>query len=367
MAAGIWNIKFITNWNEVYSKSFQDQWNYWIENAVNSHVFMHPSLCMAWLEAYRLIRNIHPFFIIASNENFKAFLPLLINNKNWKSSNLKVAEPLGFGDFDYHDPLFIGNADQELINSFWDHITSIINGILLKRVDKVIISGIRNKGMGEFWLEDSQLCPFKEIRLMRSENELLNSLSTRMRGDIRRQLKRLERIGSLKLFEYNFEDLFARSHDLDNFLNAHITRWPNSYKAPDFHRLLLARSLPSGVGHFSELRLNDQVISWHLGFKWKKRYYYYMPAICKEFNAFSPGKLHLYKLIARNIENGFEIFDFLRGQEDYKNQWTRDRGKLYNFEINSGRAASKVRIFLASYVKTFVHLKRDIVKKHLEN
>lgn len=360
MLAQDWNDIIITDWDEIYSKSFQDKWHSWIENAVDGHVFIHPSLCMAWIEAYRPLRKMDAVFIISSNAESTVFLPLVIIHKNWKNSFIKSLEPVGCGDFDYHDPLFAGKADQDIINSYWQHFFNRILLNLFSDADQIIISGIRKKGLGDIWKIEHEGCPFSDLRQIKSENALLASLSTSLRGDINRQMRRLESSGELSYHEYSFNSMSGTfDYEPDRFLNAHTNRWPNSFKAPGFHQLLINETVKAGVGHFSELRLNGNAISWHLGFIWKNKYYYYMPAINQDYFSFSPGKLHLFKLAVTCINNGIEFFDFLKGQEDYKNQWAAKTTNLYYYKSVSGSTVSRIKNFIGLNLKNkFIHNKQ---------
>lgn len=50
----------------------------------------------------------------------------------------------------------------------------------------------------------------------------------------------------------------------------------------------------------------------------KKTYYGYMTGYNPEFSKLSPGRVMMAYSIRHAIENGFQIYDFLRGDEDYK-------------------------------------------------
>ena len=76
-----------------------------------AHVFFHPALCMAWLETYRPIRKLEPLFCIGDSNHNHFFLPLVLWRKNWKNAFQKVIVPVGYSDFDYHEPYCIGNSD----------------------------------------------------------------------------------------------------------------------------------------------------------------------------------------------------------------------------------------------------------------
>lgn len=68
-----------------------------------------------------------------------------------------------------------------------------------------------------------------------------------------------------------------------------------------------------------------------------------MPVIDPVFENLSPGKIHLFRLVEYAINNGFAIFDHLRGDENYKTGWTNKTQKLYRFFVENGRPISKVK------------------------
>jgi len=347
--SGNWNIRIVTDWDEIYSRKFQEKWLSWAENEVNSHVFFHPVLCMAWLETYRPLRKLDPLFCIAENETGTLFLPLVIWHRNWKNAFQKLIVPVGYSDFDYHEPYRFGTNDK----FEWESVLSCI----LKRISETFsfdfleINGILTEMTGDGWSKEEQVAPFCDLTDFNSIEEYLQSLKTSLRGDIRRQLRRMEEVGTISLVEYS--NLPEVLDVLPGFLQLHKERWPKAYKAPGFHENLVRYGLESGIVHFSVLKAGNEVLSYHLGFKYSGVYYYYMPAIESRFENLSPGKIHLYKLVEYAINNSFRVFDHLRGDENYKAGWTKQVKSLYRFSSMSGRAVSKYRNKLVSLKNRF--------------
>lgn len=342
-----WNIRIITDWDEIYSPKFQDQWLQWSENAVNSHVFFHPALCMAWIETYRQIRKLEPLFCIAENEQCSFFFPLVLWRKNWKSAFQKVIVPVGYADFDYHEPLFSGVLDNATRTGLYSLVFDKIK--CLFTFDEIQINGILTSVEENGWSKETDMVPFCELSSFQNGEEFLQSLTTSLRGDIRRQIRRMEGTGPIRLYQYT--DPGKTIKVLPEFLKLHVERWPKAYKAPGFHENLLNRGLLSGTVHFTSLQIGENVVSYHLGFTYNRRYYYYMPAIDAEFENFSPGKIHLYKLMEYAIENGFHVFDHLRGDENYKSGWANDVQSLYEYNWRSGRISSRIKYKLLSVKK----------------
>ena len=141
---------------------------------------------------------------------------------------------------------------------------------------------------------------------------------------------------------------------LPEFLKLHAKRWPKAYKARGLHENLLKSGLTTGIVHFTSMQSGEDVLSYHFGFNYNYRYYYYMPVIDPEFENLSPGKIHLFKLVEYAIENGFQVFDHLRGDENYKSGWTNGFQPLYEYAWRSGTMISRCKHLLLSIKKKLI-------------
>jgi CelD/BcsL family acetyltransferase involved in cellulose biosynthesis len=334
-----WKIKIVTSWDEICGAPFQEQWLKMSENAVNSHAFFHPALCMAWIETYRPLRDLEPLFCIADKGSPDFFLPLLLWRKNWKNLFQKVIIPAGYSDFDYHEPLLSAWPGNPDLSNVFSGIFDEISGRY--RFDAAEIGGILSRTEGKYWSVENESAPFSDLSSFRTPGDFMQTLKTSLRGDIGRQIRRLEKIGSPELLEYN--DLNDAVNELPAFLELHKRKWPGAYKARGFHENLLRAGFRDNLVHFTALRVNENIISYHLGFRYKRRYYYYMPVIDPGYENYSPGKLHLMKLVEYAINNNFLIFDHLRGSESYKSGWTSDLQPLYRYSRQSERLLSRCR------------------------
>lgn len=335
---------WITDWDTIYSKTFQAKWLDWSEIAQNTHVFFHPSLCIAWVETYRPLRNLQPLFCVFKKNEVLIFLPLVIWKKNWKNVYQKVIVPVGYSDFDYHDPLIIGNVFNEIDKSlFYEQLLTNLKSNF--SFDKIEINGLRVSN-SKLLVEEQAVAPFSDLSMYSDENEFIMSLKTKLRGDLKRQIRRLSEKGTLNMVVHNEKTVWASG--LENFLKHHSKRWPNAYKAPSFHDNLVNYSIGSGIVQFSELTVNNETISWHLGFINNDVFYYYMPAANFKWEKYSPGKVHLLMLVNFAINKKFKKFDHLKGEENYKKGWTENIQKLYKLEYDSKSLSSRFKMNLVN-------------------
>jgi CelD/BcsL family acetyltransferase involved in cellulose biosynthesis len=339
-----WEIEFAKDFVEIYTDSFQANWQKNFENAKTSHVFFHPSLCLAWLDAYRPIRKIEPLFCLARRGGMQVFFPLVLWKQNWKNAYRRLIIPVGYSDFDYHDPV----ASRDLSQTEWHSFYAALLASLRSRInyDSVHINGILTVLNKEHWSKEKDFAPYSNLEQFSNTEQYMQSLSTSLRGDVRRQIRRIEENGLLDLQQINA--IPAALEELPDFLRYHSEKWPRSYKAPGFHANLLKYGLGSGKVHFSILKCGNDKISWHLGFIHNKTFYYYMPVINPLYEKYSPGKIHLFKLIEYSILNGYKIFDHLRGDENYKAGWTDSYADLYSSNFVNNHPLSFTREMLCS-------------------
>lgn len=349
-----WTFERITDWGKIWSDDFLVQWNAWMDQSWSSHVFFHPSLVKAWVETYIPLWNISPLFLIARHGDMTVFLPLVLWQRNWKNAFLREIIPVGYSDFDYHDPIIIGKREVFEQDNFWSSLFEELDLFGLG-YDVINITGIRTEfaGTGPNWHED-EICPYCNISGFKIPEEFLPTLKQSLRGDLRRQTRRLQEQGELTYHVYSPDDLAESLAILPEFLAFHAKRWPNAYKAPHFHENLLRRGLKEGIVHFSELRLDGTAISWHLGFVDRDRFYYYLPAINPAFSKLSPGKVHLIRSVEEAIRLKLSVYDHLRGEESYKSGWTNKVERLRNFVRRTNNISSKVKSFMVKKVRPLI-------------
>lgn len=310
------------------------------EKAAGSHVFHHPALIEAWMATYTPLRNLEPLFVLAKSETAEACMPLVLWRRNWKNAFVKAIVPVGFSDFDYHDPIFSGSADENERAAFWTELESFLRGNV--GFDELVIDGITDSWACGDTFTQGEICPRLDLAGIKTDDDLMAFFKTSLRGDLRRQMRRLNEIGELTFREYgSFDEIPEKT--FGEFMRQHSARWPNAYKAPHFHENLLKYGLSAGVTHFSTLSVGDTEIAWHLGFSHQGVYYYYMPAGNSGFFKFSPTKVHLYHLVRRAAEQGYDVFDHLRGEENYKSGWSNGFRHVNTMKAANDSVTSKFK------------------------
>ena len=328
--------EWITDWETIWSDKFQKQWFKWMDTSDSPNIFFHPKMLKAWVSTYINLRDIQPLFCIAVKEEGMVFLPLVLWKKNWKNAFENVIIPAGYSDFDYHDPILIGNLD---LNIFWD--------LLLKEIDEKfsfdcfitddIIQTINSPIINIF---KEQECPFIELNKFDTFDDYLMSLSKSTRKEYRKSKNSLEKLG---LLEYQVYGKTEALHTLDEMLLQHSKRYPNAYKAVDFHKNLINTLSDSNLIHFSIISLNKKVISWRIGFIYKKIYYSYMPVFDNHFSKYSVSKLHILFVVENLFDENYLIYDLMRGAKNYKKSFSTNSKSVQSYEFINFKLSSQIK------------------------
>ncbi len=344
--------KWITDWDEIWSEVFVSQWNEWMKKSDNAHVFFHPVMVKAWVDTYLPIRDFKPIFCIALYEDTIIFLPLLIWKKNWKNAFINSIIPVGYSDFDYHTPIITGNLDDFDLSLFWASLDQEIAKQWNGFYDQVELTGIQDAYIDNShdWMH-VDVSPLIELSKLASYEELLGTLKSKVRGDINRQIRRLKELGHFEYRVFKLNEVDEALDVLPEMLHYHSLKWPNAYKAPNYHANLIKEVLPAGLLHFSQISLDGIPICWNLSFMYKGTYYFYMPTHVGEYRKYSPGKVNMFLSMEHMFEIGYEKFDLLRGAEEYKSKLPTVTTNIYNLNIDNKSLISKLKCKMISFRK----------------
>ena len=328
-----WKFEWITNWETIYSESFQKQWLLWVNKAQNSHIFFHPKLSMAWIESYSQIWHIAPHFCIATFNGNLIFFPLVKITKNYKSFFHQILAPIGISSFDYLDPLIVGE-EKNLLISFFNELISEIKSI---KSDITYFSGLHQSlNFPGLILKGKEQCYYTNLENFKnSAEELLNDMKPKNRREHQRVERRLLELGEIS-FECIYDNkLNLLSDELNLFKKHYRQRWPNAFFAPGFHDKVVFNGIENELVRFSQLKLENISIGWAIDLKWKDRYYAYMHTYDINYVSYAPGRMHLMERIKLAFKEKYAHFDLLTGSETYKSEWFNNCEIIHNYQLNS--------------------------------
>lgn len=153
----------------------------------------------------------------------------------------------------------------------------------------------------------------------------LAALSKKQRHEVRRKLRRLldETIGyqyqyrsfkdsaQIEAFMPQFFELFLQNPEKQEFLTNRMEH---------FFRSLISAVARAGIASFGLLEIDGIIASAILYFDYNGRIWLYNSGYLPEYGDLSAGLIAKIFCLKESIENGRQVFDFMKGQEVYKSR-----------------------------------------------
>jgi len=309
--------------------------------------------------------------IIADATTVVAVLPFGIR----RYFSLNVLEWLGGAQSDYMEPI-LPNFDHKrssTIAGAWAKILSKID-----RVDLVILEKQRSEidGIPNPFVQSMNSQPtmhaYQASFGSSWDDYCQHFVKKRILSDSRRQLGRLEKMGSIRFIHNRGNGI--STDQIKEIIYHKINRREggvSEFKTPEVQKFYLNLpkiELPGGDICCSTILLDGEFIAGHLGVEYRNTLYYLFPSFSREkFGRFSPGRLLLQRIMELTSSSGFGIFDFTGGEELYKKEWSSQRVALYQTVVPiSVRGYAAVAINTArKHMARFVARKRKNLPRNL--
>jgi CelD/BcsL family acetyltransferase involved in cellulose biosynthesis len=185
------------------------------------------------------------------------------------------------------------------------------------------------------WAEDrgertrtfiTAVCPYLSLSEDLAAHD--RTLSTSVKRDERRNLRRLAELGTLEV-----SDDLARERDLAEVvdelaaledLHPRAMDRANPWRAPGgaFLAAVLRGTVGTGQVWLQGIRVNSQLIAYSVAFRHRQTLYGYMQGFRADYARYGPGRLLQLHIQRSAIAAGITRFDLLRGAEPHKEGWT---------------------------------------------
>lgn len=150
-------------------------------------------------------------------------------------------------------------------------------------------------------------------------------LNSKRRKLIRRNWRHIERDHGVTL-SCNNNDGASLESVLEEWFELHDSLWASRGRRTTLENVRLRQFLQQfcqeaarrGWLRLHQMRVNQQLIAGTIIFHWRDRAYYYQSAWDPAFADYGIGELVVTHSIRTAIDEGLSLFDFLRGEEQYK-------------------------------------------------
>ncbi len=202
-----------------------------------------------------------------------------------------------------------------------------------------------------FALRPGLSCPYLTIES--SWEEYLSGRSRKLRQHAHRSLERLKSEQGAQM------EHCLHAAELPPFLQEartlHQARWRKRYTssrfsnngAYEFYADVARRFAERGWLRLSLLRGRRGPIAFSYSFQFQNTSHYFIPGFDPLYAPYSPGTCLLYLLLEDAFRQGLGEFDFMKGDEAYKDRWCS--GRRQNYRLIVARREARSILALRSY------------------
>lgn len=324
------------------------RWNALLETSISGSPFLQWEWISAWAECF-LNKN-RRLFVLVFHKNGKeiGIAPFYIAREKTGPFHIREVRFLGTPDAgsDYLDVFAKRGHEKEVADAFfhflmgagryrWDQLSlqdiHPWSFFLLHFINRIRMEGKYVE------LAPSAYCPF--IRLSNNFDEYFSGMSTKRRQVFRRDMRIINAEGKTDSILSKGVKAVRILPDFLNFYNQK-SRWTGpglnkmicQYAQKDFQQIPI---------EICFLRVDGKIVAASLNIKYKKVCALYLIAVDKGFNnKISLGNLLMGVSIRHAIESGYNVFDFLKGDESYKFHWANGGNRTLQLNFWNKRPAA---------------------------
>ncbi len=269
-----------------------------------------------------------PYLLCVYDHHDLVGLLALVRESQWRLRRLSFLGS-GFGGADYLDLMAWPGMESRVTKMIGDHLVKTAAFDLLELADLAADSltsaqfvGPQNNGF-RYSTTTRYRCP--QLQLHEGWNAVLKR--SRRADNFKRRLRQLSRREGFahRVVTAPEEALVA----FERFLQLHEARWVEAggseltghERLTSFHRELVVRFAAAGLLRFDELWVEGECRASIYGLEHDRQYYYYNSGYDQAWRGASVGLVLLGLSIKAAVERGIEVYDFLRGTEEYKFDW----------------------------------------------
>jgi CelD/BcsL family acetyltransferase involved in cellulose biosynthesis len=306
-----------------------------IADLLRTSSWVTPHTATSWLATWwRAFGGEHDLRVglFWQGEQLVGYAPLMVSKYRFMGVPYRLLQFVGEGLSDYADLVSRDDDDQVkaemvqiLLNEWeWDDLR-----LMNVREDSNTLKSFRQDAGAGYYLSIRPNSRCLYIDLCGSTFEqYYRTLSRNHRHELQKRKHKLDALGSWSL-EFNPQrppaELFEQFRKLHTW-RAKEEEWTPLYESSAFRQFfceLLDGPKPDLEILYSTLGCNGDLFSYTLGFVAGRVYYHWNIGFAREYDYVSPNKLHHQFVIKECFRRGYDEFDFMRGDSEYKFKWTQ--------------------------------------------
>lgn len=215
--------------------------------------------------------------------------------------------------------------------------------------------------------------PTYRVPVAASWDAYLNSLSKKMRSGVQQQVRRADKAFAVRARRCNTPEQLES--DLQTLFTLHAKRWHERGKTGNlfqadkqlFYRELGKSCIANGWLEFWMLEFDGKPVACEFGFCYDGVYSFLQGGFDPEFSVYSVGVVLRASIMQSLIERGLRQYDFLLGEDNYKERWGGQRYLLADHSYARPRSKGHAVMVAKKHFKSTVDWLRSNTSKPIWN
>jgi CelD/BcsL family acetyltransferase involved in cellulose biosynthesis len=315
-SAGLLSVRFLADVGELISLTAE--WNDLYERCPDATPLQRPEWLLPWIEKCCPCQW---FAITIRDGNRLTGLALLLA---YPRDGKRILAFAGGGVSDYLGLLCEPGREAEVVETIIESVVAERDWDVLELTDVAADSALLKLSLfqGQIREHDS----VSVLPLPEAKEQLLGIFSKRQRANLRNAASRMQRSGGGHIESATSETL---AEYLDDLFRLHTTRWAQSgqpgvladQNTRAFHERCAPALLSKGILKIHRLKLGAGTIGVLYSLWERGTVFCYMQGFDPAYAKLSPGTQLMFAVMDEAQRQGIRRFDFLRGQEEYKEHW----------------------------------------------
>jgi CelD/BcsL family acetyltransferase involved in cellulose biosynthesis len=314
-------------------------WDKWVENRYYGNPFLSLDWHLVWLKHFANAPVQIHYIKISDQQGPVAFFPMILKRESFHGVSVRVLRYAGNMYSLVNCPI-LGVEDRDSVFAYFArHAVTTIPWHLLRGGNlppehagpNELHRALQDAGYSSYLNEDRANRVYHNEEIV--AEEYFNQLGGSLRRDIRRATNRLAEAGD---YEFRIVKSDLKPKDIDDYWSVYGSSWKQKESYPSFHPEVMEVMARHGFLRLGIMYLDQKPIAALLWFLNNGRGYAVKTAYNEEYKWFNPGKLLLWMMIERLIEDdGMKFFDLMKGDQEYKKRWTnirRTRSSILAFQ-----------------------------------
>jgi CelD/BcsL family acetyltransferase involved in cellulose biosynthesis len=311
-------------------RSAAPEWSELWHRCPGATMFQRPEWLLPWVETFSPRDMV--VIEVRSQGVLVGFAPLLIYAKGTE----RLLAFMGGGVSDYLDFLADPQCTTQVIASIFAATADIPGWDVLEFTDLPANSALLRNSVPVQAVYEHDVCSV--LNLPHTTEELPHIFSKRHRANLRNAHSRLQKAGGSQIEIASSETLHSF---LDDLFRLHTARWSLSGQpgvlhdeaVKAFHRASAPGLLECGALKLYRLRMRQRTLVVIYALFDRDSVLCYLQGFDPESAYFSPGTVLMFAVMEDGLKQGIRTFDFLRGQESYKQHWRAQGQPTYRIAL----------------------------------